>query len=383
MLKISFFSNYLNAHQLPIAQWLASMPEVEYTHVSLVPGGSNVGRSNLDNCHPFVLRSYVGPAERAEAMKHVLSDDVVIFQHMAGHEEYVKARAETGLFFFRSGERILKRGDWWRFVPPKRWRTWDWFGRYKHANMRALCIGSMAARDLSLFGFPVDKCLKWGYFPQIVEASSAQMRDPSCSQQVSLCSVQRQIPWKRVDLQLKAAAELKSAGIPFHLTIAGDGECRPELERLAGKLGVDKEVSFVGTLSSEDTRQLMLSSDVFLATSDGNEGWGCTINEAMAAGCAVVASDMMGSVGFLIKGSENGVSFRSGDVNDLAAKLRAVCTSSVLRSSMGTKARGTVAGEWGAECAAKRLVELSRRILSGEDFAFSSGPLSRNGSSGR
>ena len=383
MVTISYFSNYLNAHVLPIALELASMPDIDFRFVSLVPGEMNVGKSNLDDAYPFVLKSYSGCKERREAEAHALNDDIAIFQHMAGQEDFVKSRADAGKFFFRAGERILKRGDWWRFVPPKRWRTKDWYLRYKNANMRALCIGSLASRDLELFGFPAHKCLRWGYFPSSVNPMFSCPKNSVSTSALTICSAQRLIPCKHVEMQIQAAADLKSLGIPFSLTIAGDGECRSALENLSAKLNLTDEVQFAGTLCQEEMQRLMLSSDVFLATSDGNEGWGCTINEAMAAGCTVVASDKMGSVGYLISDNVNGLAFRSGDINDLVSKLKIACENPSKRRAMGKQAKETVYGNWGSCCAAKRLVELSQHMLAGKDFAFSDGPLSRCGDCNR
>lgn len=166
-MRVTFFSNFFNSHQLPLAREFAAMDGVEYAFVSLLETEGAVGRSPLDHDYPFVLREYDGEAEAERAMRHAVGDDVVVFGDMAGKERYVRARAETGRLFFRYSERLLKRGDWWRFAPPKIYRTWDRFGRYRDANMYVLCASAYTARDLAMFGFPVEKCLKWGYFPDV------------------------------------------------------------------------------------------------------------------------------------------------------------------------------------------------------------------------
>ena len=51
----------------------------------------------------------------------------------------------------------------------------------------------------------------------------------------------------------------------------------------------------------------MERADIYLATSDRQEGWGAVINEAMNSGCAVVADHMMGAVPYLISHEENGM----------------------------------------------------------------------------
>lgn len=374
-MNISFFSNYLNAHQLPLALAFDSMSDVDYTCVSLVAGGGNVGRKNLDNDYPFVVKAYEGEAEAAEAMRHAVEDDIVVFQHMGGHEEYVKARAKADKPFFRATERLLKRGAWWRWAPPKIYRTWDWFTRYKRARMYVLCISGFAAGDLVRFGFPVERCLKWGYFPQ-VDSTSVEARRPLLQRDVALGSAQRLITWKRVDLQVRMAARLKEAGVSFRLEIAGDGPERESLESLAKKLGVEDEVAFLGNLSRSETADLMGRSDVFLATSNRKEGWGATVNEAMSVGCAVVASSQIGSVPFLISDGLDGAVFRSEDVDSLTEVVMGVVRDRLGIESMGRAAQKKVCGLWGAQSAAERFVTFSEKFLAdGSGAPFDDGPL--------
>lgn len=377
-MRISFFSNYLNVHQLPVALVLCDDLDVDYSFISLSDDGDAVGRSSLDDQYPFVVAAYRGESHRQEAMHHALHDDVVVFGELAGHEEYVEARAKTGKPFMRYTERLLKRGDWWRFVPPKRYRTWKRFGKYTGCNIAVLCASAFAARDLSLFGFPGEKCLKWGYFPR-VELYPIEVRSREHPWGGSMCSAQRLIPWKRVDLQVRMLGLLKEQGFDVRLTIAGDGSERAGLEALSRELGVDDRVTFAGQLDPDGVRELMRSSDVFLATSNRKEGWGATVNEAMAAGCVVVASNEMGSVPFLIRDGENGLLFGSGDEADLTAKVRQALGDEGASRRLQAGAVATIANEWGAENAAERLVAYCEAMLGGERLRFSVGPMSPAG----
>ena len=269
-MRITFFSNFFNSHQLPLALEFNAMSEIDYTFVSLLQVDGIVGRSSLDNEYPFVLKEYENEEASTIAMRHVLEDEIVVFGDMAGKERYVRARAETGRPFFRYAERLLKRGDWWRFALPKIYRTWDRFGRYKNLNMRVLCASAYTARDLSMFGFPSDKCLKWGYFPQTQIQDEPGDFSDRLPRYKALCSAQRLIPWKRVNLQLHALQRVLSAGANVKLTIAGDGPERQGLETLASELGIAANVEFLGELSHDDTLALMREWGVFLATSNRN-----------------------------------------------------------------------------------------------------------------
>lgn len=381
-MKITFFSNYFNSHQQPLALAFNAMEHVEYTFVSLLNTEGAVGRSSLDLVYPFVLREYAGPEEASEAMDHALSDDVVVFGDMAGKEQYVRARAKTGKPFYRYAERLLKRGDWWRFVPFKQYRTWDRFGRYKDTNMYVLCASAYTSRDLSLFGFPTSKCLKWGYFPHTEGKTILDGSNGTLPRYKALCSAQRLIPWKRVDLQINALQRVLSTGIDVNLKIAGDGPERQKLESLAYDLDIAEHVEFLGELSHVDTLALMRECGVFLATSDRNEGWGATISEAMVMGCCVVASEEMGSVPYLISDGVNGFSFRGECTAAIADKIQLAISDTNFAQKLGSEAEKTVAGIWSAQEAASRFVELGKTVCfaSESDFPCSrpwvDGPLS-------
>lgn len=177
-ISISFFSNFFNAHQLPIARELDANPRVDYAFVAMQQINGLEGRACLNDSYPFVVKQYLGGSAAEEAMTHAIGDDIVVFGDMAGDESYVRARAKTGKPFFRYSERLLKRGDWWAHVPPKKYRTYNRFIRYNDCPMYVLCASGYTARDLSKFGFPVERCLKWGYFPQ-VDSCPVEARRPA------------------------------------------------------------------------------------------------------------------------------------------------------------------------------------------------------------
>ncbi len=369
-MKVSFFSNYFNSHQLPLSLEFANVDGVEYTFISLMQSEGLVGRRCLDFDYPFVLREYEGGFAVNEAMQHAIEDDVVIFGDMAGKEQYVRERAGTGKMFFRYAERLLKRGDWWRYVPPKAYRTWNQFGRYRDANMRVLCASAYTARDLAMFGFPKNKCLKWGYFPDAKVYHERTWKN-GMQKGLILGSAQRLIPLKRVDIQIKLAHRLKEDGYCFELKIAGDGPERDELERLKADLGLDDCVEFLGELDRDEVQRFMRESDVFLATSNRREGWGATVGEAMASGCCVVASDAMGSAPFLIKDGENGCLFHDGKTENLVEVVKTLFDKAKMIENFGRKAIETIDGEWGARTACRRLLACCEY-----GDIFSDGPIS-------
>jgi rhamnosyl/mannosyltransferase len=96
-------------------------------------------------------------------------------------------------------------------------------------------------------------------------------------------------PYKGLNVLLQAAE-----GIDAQLSIVGDGPDRTRYENYARKLRV-RNAHFYGAVSDDTLRQMYLSNDVLALPSVSlNEAFGLVTLEAAAAGCAVVASDLLG-----------------------------------------------------------------------------------------
>lgn len=81
--------------------------------------------------------------------------------------------------------------------------------------------------------------------------------------------------------------------------------------------------------------------DVFVLPSKGpGETWGLAINEAMACGSPVIASDKCGAAEDMIKDNVNGFVFMAGDENDLFNCMEKMVNADL--ASMGARAQETV-----------------------------------------
>ncbi len=98
------------------------------------------------------------------------------------------------------------------------------------------------------------------------------------------------------------------------LLIVGDGELRGALERDAGP-----DVIFAGFRNQSEMPGYYAAADLFVLPAE-REPWGLAVNEAMACGTGVVASDQVGAAYDLIDG-ETGARFAAGDIDGLAQLL--------------------------------------------------------------
>jgi glycosyltransferase involved in cell wall biosynthesis len=84
--------------------------------------------------------------------------------------------------------------------------------------------------------------------------------------------------------------------------------------------------------------------------------------EAMAAGCAVVASDVGGNPEVIVDG-ESGLLFAAGDADALTERLRTLVSDERRREAIGRKARERIANNYSIPALIERTSAIYRRVL--------------------
>ena len=136
------------------------------------------------------------------------------------------------------------------------------------------------------------------------------------------------------------------------------------------------EVQLLGSMKPEEVREHMEKANIFLFTSDFNEGWGAVLNESMNSGCGVIASHAIGSVPFLIKNKSNGLIYKNGDINHLYKNVIYLLNHDKECQEMGINAYNTLQNSWNAKIAAERIIEVSEGLLNGCIPEYKEGPCS-------
>jgi glycosyltransferase involved in cell wall biosynthesis len=145
--------------------------------------------------------------------------------------------------------------------------------------------------------------------------------------------------YKSVDLVLRGFAR---AAIPgARLEVAGAGDHRPALERLASSLDLGDRVQFLGRISEAEKLRLLRRAWALVFTSP-KEGWGITNLEAAACGTAVIASDSPG-IRESVRDGETGFLVRHGDVGALAASIARLAADRPLAERLGAQGRAFAA----------------------------------------
>lgn len=127
---------------------------------------------------------------------------------------------------------------------------------------------------------------------------------------------------------IRAASLLKErTGIPFTVSLAGDGDKKKECELLAQHLGVLDVVHFEGMLSEPKLKDLLDRTHIYVHSSI-SEAMSTSIMQALSCGLPVIASDIAGITN-LIHQDDNGWLFPVGDADKLAL-LMMDCMNGVL-----------------------------------------------------
>jgi len=179
---------------------------------------------------------------------------------------------------------------------------------------------------------------------------------------VLLTYVGRLVPIKRVDVIIRALAEVSHAGVPVRLAVVGDGESREGLEALAVRCGVAARVRFFGYMS--DVAPVLAASDIAVLSSD-NEGTPVSLIEASAAGRPAVATAVGGVPEVVI--SEAGLLVPPGDHRAFAAAVARLAGDGELRARMGACGRGHVLGRFSAARLIADVEALFDELLEGRD----------------
>lgn len=147
--------------------------------------------------------------------------------------------------------------------------------------------------------------------------------------------VGRMLDWKRVDTLVKACtSEALKDKVELHLY--GHGPEEETLKRLAE---AGNNLFFHDFVPVEQVRDLMRAHDVYVLPSDGGEGWGAVVSEALEEGMQVFGTVEAGASGTVLPPTHL---FKAGDVKRLTELLK----SELPKVSIG---------EWTAEDGAKYL----------------------------
>lgn len=374
-IKFVFISNYLNHHQIPFCNAMYELLGGSFAFIQTERMEEERIRMGWQEKReqPYLRFFY----EEPQNCRELIENCAVALFGGTDEESYIQSRLEKKQPVIRYSERLYKTGQWKAVSPRGLKKKYYDHTRYRKQPVFLLCAGAYVPSDFHIVRAYPEKMLKWGYFPETKNydvdqlmmgkgwQQSAEVRmNISAGECKTVCEsdcpsyllwAARMIDWKHPELPVKTAKYLKEQGCNFHLDMVGGGELEPEVRRLIAEYDVEDVVTLRGYCAPEEVRCLMERADIYLATSDRQEGWGAVINEAMNSGCAVVADHMMGAVPYLISHEENGMIYRDGREEMLFQMTERLVRDRDFCRQLGKNAYRTITEEWNSENAAKRL----------------------------
>jgi phosphatidylinositol alpha-mannosyltransferase len=144
-------------------------------------------------------------------------------------------------------------------------------------------------------------------------------------------------PRKGFALLAEAFGQVAAGRPGLRLIVVGGGDV--DRARSLLPAAVRDQVRFLGRAPEEDKAAALRTADVYVAPNTGGESFGIVLVEAMAAGAAVLASDLP-AFSRVLGGGRYGVLFRSEDAADLARELTALLDDPDRRADLDAAAAG-------------------------------------------
>jgi len=165
-------------------------------------------------------------------------------------------------------------------------------------------------------------------------------------------------PRKNITRLIEAFSKAKLKNT-YLILVGKPGWLTNEIYEAPNKFSISKYIRFLNYIDNEDLAALY-SGALGLAFPSLYEGFGLPILEAFACGCPVITSkygamaEVAGYAGLLVEPE---------DTNDIAAALKKICTSSLLREKL-TQKGNLRAGDFGWEKAAAETIKVFEKVYS-------------------
>ena len=225
--------------------------------------------------------------------------------------------------------------------------------------MGVLPVSSLGFEFFRRLGVPEQAIFPFGYFRSRARWTdrSGYFKDDS---KIEIVFAGQIIERKGLDILLDALGPIFDEYPSLTLTVIGDGDMMPSLQRLVCERMLSERVTFEGVIPPERVPARLAVADLLVLPSRW-DGWGVVVNEALSVGIPAVVSDQCGAAD-LIENGQNGYVFASEDAGALRTALRSFLNNKWEWSSF--RARSAAVGEKiSVEAVAPYLIECLRYMM--------------------
>jgi len=229
--------------------------------------------------------------------------------------------------WFRGDSTTLDKEPWLKHLTKKTILTWV----YRHVTL-AFFVGTQNEKYFKSYGLKTEQLI---FAPHAIDndrfgqsrlsESLALRKDLGLSSHDILILFAGKFEEKKDPLiLLNAFIELDQSNV--HLLFVGNGALEEKLKRTAFRQAQDdngnKRVHFMDFQNQSKMPVIYQACNLLCLPSKGpGETWGLAVNEAMAAGKAVLVSDKVGCAQNVVYDGKNGYIFQASDHQSLKEKL--------------------------------------------------------------
>lgn len=240
-----------------------------------------------------------------------------------------------------------------RYSPWSRWLS----RRLARVSAALVGVSEGVRQSLIAQGLPPEKTIA---IPNGVDLS--RFADPGGEREAGLVMSARFARQKDHATLVAALAQLASRGLTPPLQLAGTGPLMARVQAQVARSGLQGQVCFLG--HHADMPALLRSQRIFVLATHF-EGMPLALVEAMASGCACIASDVIGVRGVL-EHERTGLLVPEGDAAALAAAIERLMLDPALADRLGASARERALAEHGQALMRQRYDALLAQAISAD-----------------
>jgi glycosyltransferase involved in cell wall biosynthesis len=281
------------------------------------------------------------------------ADAVLVFAwNMESHLRALRYFKNRIPVFFRGDSTLLDRSTLFRTIARRIFLSWV----YRHIDV-AIAVGANNRDYFRWCGVPEKQI---AFAPHAVDTrrfsdDAGGMHEARCAQWRSELRIPAQAPTVLYAGKLQPIKDplllldaYLQCGAEGHLVFVGSGELESELRaRVQGR----SDVHFLPFQNQQAMPAVYRLGNAFVLPSK-SETWGLALNEAMASGRPIIASDRVGGARDLVNEGVNGWMFKAGNREQLSAIIRNVLTCGGQSLVSAGEAAQRDSERWSAEAAA-------------------------------
>lgn len=374
-MMITFFSSVLNHHQIEFCDEMYKKLGDRFKFVSTMEMEEQ--RKNLkyfEYDRPYKIRMYKSEEEKNEGNNLFQESDVVILG--VNMPCQLRNRLKKGKITFLYRERIFKvRPSAYRYLRSLAYFVKEYWA-FKKTPFYVLAASAYTLKDHKSLGMFKNETFSWGYFPPCKVHDENALMENKSKDKVRIFWAGRFLKLKNPQYVIEVAMTLKDYNINFSIGMAGNGEYEDTIKKLVKEKNLQDYIEFHDSMPQEKVREYMEKANIYLFTSNREEGFGAVLPEAMNSGCAVVASATAGSTMLFIKDGDNGLIYDRDSSQELCKKVLYLAENPQIAKRIGINAYKSIRDVQNAKVASERFIDVSDAMLNKKEIPqYSEGPM--------